>query len=168
MRFIDQIQEKLWGIAPWDPRKMTDEWVRIHFEYAADVVQAWLGSVMDVKQSRLLEFGCGDSVTDLGLVLRHDVQSIHCVDVMEGYLRLPGVALQQLGMRRLPTALSFQTITPGETLAGQKPLYDGITSWSVFEHVNRDQVLPILKDLYQCLKPGGYFFLQIEPLFYSP
>ena len=40
-------------------------------------------------------------------------------------------------------------------------------SWSTFEHVQRDQVLPILKDLYACLRPGGYFFLQIEPLYYS-
>lgn len=167
MRLIQQLQEKLWGIAPWDPSRMTDVWIRGHFEYAADVVHEWLGSVLDLKQSRLLEFGCGDSVTDLALVLRHGARSIHCVDVLEGYRKLPEVAKAQLGMTRLPTALTFQTIQPGEALAGQRPLYDGIASWSVFEHVYREQLLPILQDLYQCLRPGGYFFLQIEPLFYS-
>ena len=41
-------------------------------------------------------------------------------------------------------------------------------SWSTFEHVQRDQLAPIFSDLYACLRPGGYFFVQIEPLFYSP
>ncbi len=167
MRLIHQIQEKLWGIAPWDSQRMTDVWIRGHFEYAADVVHEWLGSVLDLKQSRILEFGCGDSVTDLALVLRYGATSIHCVDVLEGYRKLPEVARTQLGMTRLPMALTFQTIQPGEPLAGQRPLYDGIASWSVFEHVYREQLLPILRDLLQCLRPGGYFFLQIEPLFYS-
>ncbi|TDS83113.1 class I SAM-dependent methyltransferase [Comamonas sp. JUb58] len=167
MAWMDRLRERIWGMAPWDAGKISDEWFRIHFEYAADVTHQWIGSVLDVKQSRLLQFGCGDSVTDLGIVLRHGARSIHCVDVMQGYRKLPEVALAQLGMARLPAALSYQTIQPGEVLAGQKPLYDGIMSWSVFEHVNREQVLPILRDLYQCLKPGGHFFLQIEPLYYS-
>ncbi len=167
MRWLNQLQEKLWGVAPWDANKISDEWIRGHFEYAPDVVNEWLGKALDIKQSRLLQFGCGDSVTDLALVLRHGAQSIHCVDVLEGYRKLGDVAKTQLGMSRLPTALSFQTIKPGEQLAGQKPQYDGIMSWSVFEHVYREQLPPILRDLYQCLKPGGYFFLQIEPLFYS-
>ncbi len=42
-------------------------------------------------------------------------------------------------------------------------------SWSTFEHVQRDQLAPIFRDLlHACLRPGGYFFVQIEPLFYSP
>ncbi|MFG5777212.1 class I SAM-dependent methyltransferase [Comamonas sp. J-3] len=167
MRLLDQMQERLWGIAPWDPSKMTDAWIRGHFEYAADVVHEWLGSVLDVKQSRLLQFGCGDGVTDLALVLRYGAQSIHGVDVLPGYRKLGQVARAQLGLKRLPVALSFQTIEPGAVLAGQKRPYDAIMSWSVFEHVQRDQLLPILRDLYQCLRPGGYFFLQIEPLYFS-
>lgn len=167
MAWLRRLRERFRGMAPWDASKISDEWFRIHFEYAADVTHQWIGSVVDVKQSRLLQFGCGDSVTDLGIVLRHGACSIHCVDVMEGYRKLPGVAQSQLGMARLPAALSFQTIQPGEVLASQRPLYDGIMSWSVFEHVSREHVLPILRDLYQCLKPGGYFFLQIEPLYYS-
>ena len=167
MRMLNQLQEKLWGIAPWDPSKMTDVWIRGHFEYAADVVNDWLGGVLDLKQSRLLQFGCGDGVTDLALVLRHGVKAIHGVDVLPGYRKLAGVAKSQLGMSRLPVALSFQTIEPGTALAGQRPQYDGLASWSVFEHVQREQLLPILRDLLLCLRPGGYFFLQIEPLFYS-
>lgn len=167
MRLVRQLQDKLFGTAPWDAAKITDEWFRAHFEYAADVVNHWLGSVVDLKTARLLQFGCGDGITDLALVLRHGAHAIHGIDVRQEYAKLPRIASEQLGMTRIPAALSFQTIKPSAALRGQAPLYDGIMSWSTFEHVQRDQLLPILSDLCACLKPGGYFFLQIEPLFYS-
>ena len=167
MRLVRQLQDKLLGPAPWDSAKITDEWFRAHFEYAADVVNHWLGSVVDLKTARLLQFGCGDGITDLALVLRHGAHAIHGIDVRQEYAKLPRIAAEQLGMSRIPAALSFQTIKPSAPLRGQAPLYDGIMSWSTFEHVQRDQLLPILSDLCACLKPGGYFFLQIEPLFYS-
>ena len=71
-------------------------------------------------------------------------------------------------MARIPAALSFETITPGAPLAGRHAGVDGIMSWSTFEHVQHDQLLPILRDLHACLRAGGVFFLQIEPLFFSP
>lgn len=162
------LQERLWGHAAWDAKKISDEWFRAHFEYAADVVHQWVGSVVDVRTAKFLNFGCGDGITDLALVLRHGATAIHGVDIRREYAKLPRIAREQLGMRRIPSALTFQTITPGAPLAGKRELVDGIMSWSTFEHVQRDQLLPILRDLNACLRPGGVFFLQIEPLFYSP
>ncbi|MPM70571.1 hypothetical protein SDC9_117526 [bioreactor metagenome] len=162
-----KILERLFGVAPWDCTRITDEWFRAHFYYAADVVQQWLGSVVDLKTARLLQFGCGDGITDLALVLRHGAMAIHGIDIRQEYRKLTRISREQLGMARIPQALSFQTISPGEPLSGQRPLYDGIMSWSTFEHVQREQLLPVLSDLCRCLRPGAHFFLQIEPLFYS-
>ena len=167
MRLVAQLRDQRLGLPAFDASQITDEWFRAHCEYAADVVNHWLGSVVDLKTARLLQFGCGDGITDLALVLRHGANAIHGVDVRQEYAKLPRIAAEQLGMQRIPAALSFQTIQPSAPLQGQEPLYDGIMSWSTFEHVQRDQLLPILRDLCACLKPGGYFFLQIEPLFYS-
>jgi len=167
MRRLAQLHERRFGLPAYNDGLITDEWFRSHFHYAADVVQQWLGGALDLKTARLLQFGCGDGITDLALVLRHGANAIHGIDVRQEYTKLPRIAHEQLGMQAIPKALSFQTIAPGAPLAGQAPLYDGIMSWSTFEHVQRDQLLPILKDLRACLKPGGYFFLQIEPLFYS-
>ena len=161
-------RERLWGLAPWDAGRISDEWFRAHFEYAADVVNQWVGGVLDVRSARLLNFGCGDGITDLALVLRHGATAIHGVDIRREYAKLPRIAREQLGMRRIPAALTFETIQPGAPLAGRHPPVDGIMSWSTFEHVERGQLLPILCDLHACLRPGGVFFLQIEPLFYSP
>ncbi|MFN4120436.1 SAM-dependent methyltransferase [Acidovorax sp.] len=162
------LQERMWGLAPWDASLISDEWFRAHFEYAADVVNQWIGSVLDVRTARFLNFGCGDGITDLSLVLRYGATSIHGVDIRREYTKLPRIAREQLGMRRIPSALTFETITPGAPLAGKRALVDGIMSWSTFEHVQRDQLAPILADLHSCLRPGGYFFIQIEPLFFSP
>jgi len=168
MNWMLRLQEKLWGIAPWDAKQITDEWFRAHFDYASDVVNHWVGSALDLRTAKLLNFGCGDGITDLSLVLRHGATAIHGVDIRQEYAKLPRIAREQLGMSRIPAALTFETIQPGAPLAGRRPLVDGIMSWSTFEHVQRDQLLPILKDLHACLRPGGFFFIQIEPLFYSP
>lgn len=168
MNWMLRLQEKLWGIAPWDAKRITDEWFRAHFDYASDVVNHWVGGVLDLRTAKLLNFGCGDGITDLSLVLRHGATAIHGVDIRQEYAKLPRIAREQLGMSRIPGALTFETIQPGAPLAGRRPLVDGIMSWSTFEHVQHDQLLPILKDLQACLRPGGFFFIQIEPLFYSP
>lgn len=168
MGLIARLQERLLGVAPWDAGQITDEWFRAHFEYAADVVNHWVGGVLDIPKSRFLNFGCGDGITDLSLVLRYGATSIHGVDVRREYQKLPRIAREQLGMRRVPVALTFETIESGDALARAGVQYDGIMSWSTFEHVRRDQLSTILADLHACLRPGGYFFIQIEPLFYSP
>lgn len=163
-----RLRERLFGLAPWDVARITDEWFRAHFDYAADVVHQWMGSALDMRTARLLNFGCGDGITDLALVLRHGATAIHGVDIRREYAKLPRIACEQLGMARIPAALTFETIAPSAPLAGRHAGVDGIMSWSTFEHVQRDQLLPILRDLHACLRPGGVFFLQIEPLFYSP
>ena len=163
-----KLQERIWGLSPWDARQISDEWFRAHFDYAADVVNQWVGGAVDIRTARLLNFGCGDGITDLSLVLRHGATAIHGVDIRKEYAKLPRIAREQLGMRRIPAALTFETIKPGARLADRHGGMDGIMSWSTFEHVQRDQLLPILQDLHACLRPGGVFFLQIEPLFHSP
>lgn len=163
-----KLQERIWGLAAWDAQHISDEWFRAHFDYAADVVNQWVGSAVDIRTARLLNFGCGDGITDLSLVLRYGATAIHGVDIRKEYAKLPRIAREQLGMRRIPAALTFETIVPGARLADRHGGMDGIMSWSTFEHVQRDQLLPILQDLHACLRPGGVFFLQIEPLFHSP
>lgn len=159
--------KRQFGHSHWDADKISDEWFRAHFHYAADVVRQWLGEPLDLTQSKILNFGCGDGITDLALALRHGATAIHGVDIRKEYAKLPRIAKAQLGLRRVPAALSFETIKPSAPLAGRVQV-DGIFSWSTFEHVQRDQLLPILRDLHACLRPGGKFFLQIEPLYYSP
>ena len=51
-----KLQERLWGMAPWDAERISDEWFRAHFDYAANVVHQWMGSALDMRTARLLNF----------------------------------------------------------------------------------------------------------------
>lgn len=167
MSIIDRLLQQLWGLPASNAAQISDEWFRAHFHYATDVVNQWLGRVLDWRSAKVLSFGCGDGITDLSLVLRYGARDIHGIDIRREYAKLRGIAKQQLGMSRLPAGLHFETIKPGASLSARLRV-DGIFSWSTFEHIQKDQLEAIASDLYETLKPGGHFFLQIEPLFYSP
>ena len=77
MNRILRLRERLFGLASWDASRISDEWFRAHFEYAADVVNHWVGGVLDIPSSKFLNFGCGDGITDLSLVLRYGATRIH-------------------------------------------------------------------------------------------
>ncbi|THU05394.1 class I SAM-dependent methyltransferase [Lampropedia puyangensis] len=166
LHLIDRIKSAFQGQPRFDESLITNEWFKAHFFYATDLIHDWMGKELDLRQSKLLNFGCGDGISDLALMLRYGAQRIHGVDIRQEFKKLPKIAREQLHLQRLPKGLSFENIQPSQSLAGKHQV-DGIMSWSTFEHVQRDQVLPIARDLFQCLRPGGVFFLQIEPLYYS-
>ena len=151
----------------FDEGQIRDDWFRVHFRYAADVVANWLGDVIDIDHAHLLDFGCGDGITDLGIKLRFKPLTVTGIDIRQNFNLLSAAAQTQLGLRKLPHNLNFIQVAPGSRLAGKWQV-DAIYSWSVFEHVERDLLREIITDLYELLPPGGWFFLQIEPLFYSP
>lgn len=167
MTFLDRISDRLYGPPTWNADLISDEWFRAHFHYATDLVNQWMGSVLDLRTAKLLSFGCGDGITDLGLVLRYGATDIYGIDIRQEYDKLKRISKEQLGLRRVPRSLRFDTIKPGTPLSGRMQV-NGIFSWSTFEHIQKDQLEPIARDLYNTLLPGGFFFLQIEPLFYSP
>lgn len=167
MSLFDRISDYLHGPPTWNSALISDEWFRSHFHYATDLVHQWLGSALDLRTAKLLSFGCGDGITDLGLVLRYGATDIYGIDIRQEYAKLARISKEQLGLRRVPRSLRFDTIKPGTPLSGRMQV-NGIFSWSTFEHIQKDQLEPITRDLFNTLLPGGYFFLQIEPLFYSP
>lgn len=50
MSWMLRLQERLLGLAPWDAGKITDEWFRAHFNYAADLAHDWLGRSLDLSR----------------------------------------------------------------------------------------------------------------------
>jgi hypothetical protein len=89
------------------------------------------------------------------------------VDTQYLYQKLHTVAKIQIGLEELPENLEFRHIHPGKTLAD--PIQcQGIFSWSVFEHVDKNIFNDVIEHLRDMLSPHGFFFLQIQPLYYSP
>ncbi len=150
----------------WDDGHIRDAWFEAHFHYATDVVADWVG-LDRLRSGRTLDFGCGDGITGLGLILRHGARSVLGIDVSATHRGLPKLAQREIGLRRLPANLQFQRITPGQPF---KPAHqaDVIMSWSTFEHIEWPYMAGVLDNLHQVLADDGVFFLQINPLFYSP
>lgn len=151
----------------WDESLIRDDWFRGHFCYAAPLIGNWFSEVMDVKQARLMDFGCGDGITDLGVALRFQPRALVGVDITAAHEALPAVAERELALKNLPANLTFNRVTPGAPLAGSMEV-DAVFSWSAFEHIERPYLDRIVSDLHQLLPGSGWFFLQIEPLYYSP
>ena len=151
----------------WSDDRITDEWFASHFRYAADVVHEALSPVLEPSASTLLDFGCYDGITGLGLMLRHRWKRVIGVDIDPGFDALPRLAREQVRLQQLPAGLEFRRIAPNESL---RPIgrVDAIISWSVFEHVDRPILDQVVADFHSVLAPGGYCFLQVDPLFFSP
>lgn len=151
----------------WSADRISDEWFASHFNYAADVVHQALSPLLKPSQTTILDFGCYDGTTALGLVLRHGWKQVVGVDIDPGFDALPRLAREQIGLEGLPKNLAFRQISPRQSMA-TVGRFDAIMSWSVFEHVERELLDPIVADLHAALAPGGCFFLQVDPLFFSP
>jgi hypothetical protein len=168
---LSSLQHWLQSLRPgadqrWSATQIRDAWFEAHFNYAADVVAEWIGAERLAK-GPMLDFGAGDGITGLSLLLRHGLHSMHGVDVSSTHQGLPRLAWREIGLAKLPAALSFERIAPGQSFApGRK--FDSIMTWSTFEHIEWPYMAGILDNLHQVLADDGVFFLQINPLYYAP
>lgn len=152
----------------WDPARITTTWFDSHFNHAAQRVIEWLSPELALESpAGLMDFGCGGAITTLGVALRYPGVQVHGVDIGDKYLQLPELAREQLGLQTLPDNLHLQQIQPLQPLSRAFDI-NAIFSWSVFEHIPQSQIPQIMQDLYEMLPADGLFFLQIEPLYYSP
>ena len=149
----------------WDEDEICDEWFRGHFSFAAETIQEWLGSQLKIEGSKLLDFGCGDGITALGVVLRGQPKHLLGVDITRAFSQLESLAQKQIKLASLPKQLEFRLVEPGKP-PGSRSL-DGVYSWSVLEHVDRQDLRPTAQILFETLRSGGIAFIQIEPLYYS-
>ena len=150
----------------WSGERIRDAWFEAHFNYAADVVAEWVGPD-HLRRGRLLDFGGGDGITALALLLRHQAHAVLGVDVSSTHRGLPALAWRELGLARLPDSLDFQRIVPGEEFSTGAPV-QAIMSWSVFEHIEWPYMDGVLANLHRVLADDGLFFLQINPLYHAP
>jgi SAM-dependent methyltransferase len=150
----------------WQGDAIADAWFGSHFNYAADVVAEWVGAER-LHAGRSLDFGCGDGITALGLILRHGARHITGIDISQTHRGLAKLARREIKLAALPPQLKFQRIQAGAPFAFKAP-FDLIMSWSTFEHIELPYLGGVLDNLHQSLSDDGLFFLQINPLYYSP
>jgi 2-polyprenyl-3-methyl-5-hydroxy-6-metoxy-1,4-benzoquinol methylase len=132
-----------------------------------NIINEWTSEYGGLSAKSILEFGCGVGITALGVANTYKPNFVLGVDISEQHINLQsecsrnGIKVSSLGN------LSFghsDILSKRESLRNS---FDIVYSWSVFEHVNPDEISRALITINRCLKVGGLFFLQISPLFYS-
>jgi trans-aconitate methyltransferase len=139
-----------------------------NFNMAPLAIHNELQGIMNLKNKKIVDFGCGLGVKTLGVAHHYLPEKIVGVDISDALFKDIGGNAAACGYHEaLPSSLSFAKITPGKPIdVGFRP--DCIFSWSVFEHVRLDIMPLIFRDHFELLEDNGVIFLQINPLFFSP
>lgn len=144
-----------------------DPLYRTKFVNVPDILSDWLSESGGLYKKDVLEFGCGEGTMALGVALRKEAQRVVGVEILDVHEQCLPLAQSQLGISELPPNLYLRKIVPGADLTAYGT-FDVVYSWSVFEHVAQDLLLRAMRSVFDVLNPGGHFFLQIDPLYYSP
>lgn len=142
-----------------------DSWFENHFINAARIVHGFLAEHMALDGARILDFGCGDGITALGLTQRGPGLVVGA-DIHPSFHHLPELVAANCGWDGLPPHLAFVQVTPDFRLPFADNAFDAAYSWSVFEHLG--DVPAALSALRRVVRPGGFCLIQIDPLYYSP
>lgn len=141
---------------------------RVKFIDLVNIISSveWVGKYFDLRDKEILDFGCGEATTALGMALQRLPKRVVGIEIQDEYLRCKSLARDQIQLSKLPGNLDLRKISPEQSLE-VFGTFDLVYSWSVFEHVEQKSISRVLKSIYNVLKPGGLFFLQIDPLYYS-
>lgn len=143
-----------------------DRDTRAKFQDIPSYVAQWTEPWGGIKGKRLLDFGCGSGLSAAGAAIMGQADLVVGVDINPELRACRDFLAQNFGISDLPPNLQFEEIRPGQTIGHAD--FDCIFSWSVFEHVDERIFASVLSDLTAKLRPGGLFFVQISPLYFSP
>jgi SAM-dependent methyltransferase len=125
----------------------------------------WVEPYVGLKGRRILDFGCGEATTALGITLLHQPELMVGVDVHPQFERCESLARKFKGIERLPDNMKFELVERGNISSYDD--FDIVYAWSVFEHVDQKLFDGIIRSLHEKLRDGGLLFIQIAPLYYS-
>lgn len=141
------------------------DWFFRHFDHAAATIGSYLLKDSELLRGRVLDVGCGDGITDLGLYLRHRPEKLVGADPFGGYARLAEVAAAEgIPMDPWPEGLEFVD-ADANVLPFADDSFDVVVSWGSLEHIAGGH-RQALREIKRVLRPDGLFFVH-PGLFYS-
>ena len=147
-------------------RKGHEDWFFRHFDHAATTVISYLLGDHPLLKGRILDVGCGDGITDLGIALRTGCQELVGIDPFAGFARLPGIVADN---HLPPEVLASPNLRFMKEDANFLPFpddsFDVVLSWGSIEHI-AGGYLQALREMKRVLRPDG--LLMMHPgLYYS-
>lgn len=141
------------------------DWFFRHFDHAAPTTGSYLLKDSELLRGRILDVGCGDGITDLGMFLRYQPQRLVGIDPFGGYRRLAEVAAKEhISLDPWPEGLEFYDADANH-LPFADDSFDVVVSWGSVEHI-AGGYLQALREIKRVLRPDGLMFIH-PGLFYS-
>jgi SAM-dependent methyltransferase len=151
------------GTLGWN--KGHEDWFWRHFDHAATTVIGYLLGDHPSLRGRILDVGCGDGITDLGIALRTRCEKLVGIDPFKGFERLPQILRDnKLSEELVPPNLEFRA-EDANFLPFPDDSFDVIVSWGSVEHM-AGGYLQALREMKRVLRPDG--LIMVAPgLYYS-
>ncbi|HET9579645.1 MAG TPA: class I SAM-dependent methyltransferase [Usitatibacter sp.] len=142
-----------------------EDWFWRHFDHAATTTLSYLLGDHPSLRGRILDIGCGDGITDLGIALRTRCEKLVGIDPFKGFERLPQILRDnRLAEELVPPNLEFRA-EDANFLPFPDDSFDVIVSWGSIEHI-AGGYLQALREAKRVLRDGG--LIMVHPgLYYS-
>lgn len=135
-----------------------EDWFFRHFDHAAATVVSYMLADSPKLRGRILDVGCGDGITALGVALRTGCEELVAIDPFRGFDRLPEI----LRANHLPAdAIPARVKYLGEDanfLPFADDSFDVVISWAAVEHF-AGGYLQALREMKRVLRPEGLLFI---------
>ena len=143
------------------------EWLEKHFyDVPRMILNKFREINIELNNMIVLDFGCGDSIIDLGLIEITDLKKLIATDINTDSKLISKKRIKHFLGESLDSSERLVRIKNTEThIPLDTDSIDVAFSWSTFEHVSRPR--ESLQELKRVIKPNGYLFLQIFPMYYS-
>lgn len=146
-------------------RKGDSDWFFRHFDHAAPTVVSYLLGDHPSLRGRILDIGCGDGITDLGIALRTGCEELVGVEPFRQYETLPKILAENgLPADLVPKSLRFVP-EDANFLPFPDDHFDVVVSWGSVEHI-AGGYLRALREVKRVLRHDGLFMVA-PGLFYS-
>ena len=140
-----------------------DEWIRAHIEDVPSQAREFCGDVF--RDKRMLDVGCGDMLSALGL-LNLGLSSLVGVDIDPGVAGWKETMANRVAANghALPDGYADRLdyfSYDGENLPFDSASFDIVFSWSAFEHISEPGT--VLRQMNRVLRDDGFAFVQVYP-----
>ncbi len=138
-------------------RRGHDDWFFRHFDHAATTIGGYLLKDSSLLRGRVLDVGCGEGITDLGLYLRYQPELLVGIDPFGGFDRLPEIArANHVPLEPWPERLRFMR-EDANHLPFEDDSFDVVLSWGSLEHIAGGYG-QALREIKRVLRPDGLLF----------